>query len=170
MRLMGMRFRDFTWRENPVSLRVECLRDVGEAPVPYGLSQAEDLGLRRRRVTGEGCFAGEDCMERWRALQRAYAQPGPGLLQLPGVAPFWALMERLELKGAPGRDLVGYGFSFVECRGKAPAAGQVFSAQAGETLWDWANRAGLPVEKLVEANPHIRDIGKLEEGEKVRIP
>ena len=67
MRLMGMRFKDFTWKDNPVSLRVAHARRVGEVNVPYGESKAEELGPQRRNVTGEGYFAGEDCMV-----------PGPG--------------------------------------------------------------------------------------------
>ncbi len=114
MRLMGMRFKDFTWKDNPVSLRVAHARRVGEVNVPYGESKAEELGPQRRSVTGEGYFAGEDCMEAWAGLQRAFSQKGPGLLQLPGVEPFWALMDSLELVGAQGKDLVRYTFSFTE--------------------------------------------------------
>ena len=54
--------------------------------------------------------------------------------------------------------------------GQAAAAGESGSAQAGESLWQYANRWGLSIEKLVEANPHIRDICALEEGEKVMLP
>ena len=41
MRLMTMRFKGFTWKDNPVSLRVENLRQVQETKIPYGNSQAE---------------------------------------------------------------------------------------------------------------------------------
>ncbi len=171
MRLMGMRFKDFTWKDNPVSLRVAHARRVGEVNVPYGESKAEELGPQRRNVTGEGYFAGEDCMEAWAGLQRAFSQKGPGLLQLPGVEPFWALMDSLELVGAQGKDLVRYTFSFTEWEGRAAYAGSgTYCAQAGESLWQYSNRWGLSIEKLVEANPHIRDICALEEGEKVMLP
>ena len=171
MRLMGMRFKDFTWKDNPVSLRVAHARRVGEVNVPYGESKAEELGPQRRNVTGEGYFAGEDCMEAWAGLQGAFSQGGPGLLQLPGVEPFWALMASLELVGAQGKDLVRYTFSFTEWEGRVAYAGSgTYRAQAGESLWQYANRWGLSIEKLVEANPHIRDICALEEGEKVMLP
>ena len=171
MRLMGMRFRDFTWQNNPVSLRVTSARNVLETKVPYGESQAEELGQKRRKVTGEGYFSGEGCMDSWNGLQQAFAQPGPGILQLPGVAPFWALMDSLELIGAQGKDLVRYSFSFTEwdAQGQFLGSGTYF-ARAGESLWDYANRWGVPIETLVAANPHIRDIGQLEEGAKEVIP
>lgn len=171
MRLMGMRFRDFTWQDNPVSLQVESAKNVAEVRVPYGESRAEELGQQRRKVTGEGYFSGADCMERWAALQRAYAQEGPGRLQLPGLTPFWALMDRLELTGAQGKDLVRYSFSFTEWEGQPAFSGRgTYRAQEGESLWDYANRWGLSIEALVESNPHIPNINELEAGEKVVVP
>ena len=44
MRLMGMRFREFTWRDNPVSLKVTSSRNVLETKVPYGMAKTEELG------------------------------------------------------------------------------------------------------------------------------
>lgn len=171
MRLMGMRFKDFTWRDNPVSLRVASARRVGEVSIPYGESRAEELGPQCRRVSGEGYFSGPGCMDDWAALQAAFAQGGPGLLQLPGLGPFWALMDSLELMGAQGKDLVRYAFSFTEWRGGEAWRGSgSYSAQAGESLWDYANRWQTPIQALVEANPHIQDICALKEGERVVVP
>lgn len=171
MNLMGMRFREFTWRDNPVSLRVTSARQLVEASVPYGESRAEDLGRRARRITGEGYFSGEDCMENWNELQAAFSKKGPGMLQLPGVPPFWAWMDSLELIGAQGKNLVRYAFSFTEWEGKAAFSGSgVYTAQAGESLWDYASRWGCSMEELIQKNPHIRDICDLKEGERVVIP
>ena len=171
MRLMGMRFRDFTWRDNPVSLTVSNTRNVQSTDIPYGVSRSEELGRRRRTVTGEGYFSGESSLALWQALQEVFALPGPGLLQLPGVAPFWALMDSLELIGTQGKDLIRYSFSFVEWDSKEAYLGSgTRSAKAGESLWDYANRWGISIEALVEANPGIRDICELQEGERVVIP
>lgn len=171
MRLMGMRFRDFTWRANPVSLRVENSREVLETKIPFGESQAQELGRQRRKVFGEGYFSGEGCMEDWNSLQQTFSQKGPGILQLPGVEPFWALMDSLELIGAQGKDLVRYAFSFTEWEAQPVFSGSgVYLAQAGESLWDYANRWGMAVEELVAVNPHVQDIGNLKEGEQVIVP
>lgn len=171
MRLMGMRFRDFTWRDNPVSLKVVNSRNVLETKIPYGMTKTEELGRERRKVTGEGYFTGEDCMEVWNQLQATFAQRGPGILQLPGVAPFWALMDSLELIGAQGKDLVRYAFTFTEWDAQGEFLGSgVYVAQGGESLWDYANRWGLSIEVLVKANPQMQDICNMKEGEKVVIP
>ena len=168
---MGMRFRDFTWRDNPVSLTVSHARNVESTDIPFGTSRSQELGSRPRNVTGEGYFSGEDCLTQWRELQGVFAQSGPGLLQLPGVAPFWAVMDSLELIGAQGKDLVRYGFSFVEWDPqKAYQGAGVRLAQEGESLWEYANRWGISIEALILANPQIRDICDLQEGERVVIP
>ena len=49
MRLMGMRFKDFTWKDNPVSLRVAHARRVGEVNVPYGAVSYTHLDVYKRQ-------------------------------------------------------------------------------------------------------------------------
>lgn len=171
MNLMGMSFRGFTWKNNPTALTVSDGRNVKETTLPYAGTRAEDLGRQKRRVAGEGYFAGEDCWEQWNALRQVYSKGGPGSLRLPGQEPFLAVMDGLKLIGAAGKDLIKYAFSFLEVKsaGEYDGAG-VHRAKAGETLWDHAWRYGRAVEELVRTNPDIRDIAALKEGEEVRIP
>lgn len=171
MNLMAMRFRDFTWRVNPSQLNVDCQRNVKEALLPFAPGKTLDLGPKKRRVTGQGWFTGPDCMAQWRALEALFAQGGAGSLQLPGQEPFWAVMDSLKLLGEPGKDLVKYSFGFTEHQAGEPYRGQeVRRAAAGESLWDYAWRHGWDMEALRRANPHIRDIADLKEGEEVRSP
>ena len=51
---MTMRFKGFTWKDNPVSLRVENLRQVQETKIPYGDSQAEELVARNPQIQDIG--------------------------------------------------------------------------------------------------------------------
>lgn len=171
MNLMGMRFKDFTWQNNPTALTVTDSRNVREALMPYAGTKTVDLGRQKRKVTGEGYFTGEDCWDTWTALRNTYSQGGPGSLQLPGQEPFLAVMDSLKLAGAAGKNLVKYAFSFTEYRSGEEYRGQgVHRAAAGESLWDYAWKYGRTVEELLAANPDIRDIGCLKEGEKVNIP
>ena len=171
MNLMEMRFKGFTWRNNPTELSVELGRSVKETALPYGGSRTEDLGETKRRVKGGGYFTGADCMEQWEALRAVFSQGGPGSLQLPGQEPFLAVMDGLRLVGTTGKDLIHYEFSFLESRSGAPYGGAgKHRAVQGESLWDFAWRYGRQVEELVEANPQIGDIGKLKEGEEVTVP
>lgn len=171
MNLMGMRFRDFTWPHNPTALTLALERNVKETALPYRGSRLEDLGEAKRRITGEGYFTGEGCGEQWRQLQAVFRRGGPGSLQLPGQEPFLAVMDSLKLLGAPGEELIHYSFGFTEHRAGEDGRGRgVHTAQAGESLWDYARRYEKTMEEMIAANPHIRDIAVLGAGEEVRVP
>ncbi len=171
MNLMGMSFKDFFWEDNPTALTVREERSVVETLLPFAGSRAQDLGRRKRKITGEGYFAGPDCWRRWLALSAVYRSGGPGSLCLPGQEPFFAVMEELRLIGTAGKELIRYGFAFTETDGREPYDGAgAHRAQQGESLWDYAGRYGRSIDALVEANPQIADIAALEAGEEVRIP
>lgn len=171
MNLMTMGFGGFTWQVNPTSLRLEWARDIKETALPFAGRVLTDLGVKKRRVTGEGYFTGPECMERWQALSAAFAKGGSAYLQLPGQAPFLAVMAELKLLGEPGEDAVHYSFVFTEEKGQEGyRGGRVHKAAAGESLWDYAWRYRVPIEQMHKANPHIRDIACLEQGEEVRVP
>ena len=87
MRLMGMRFRDFTWKDNPVDLQVKAARRVAEKKIPYGQTQVEEVGQERRKVSGKGYFAGEDCMD-GTICSRCSPKGGRGCCSCRGSPPF----------------------------------------------------------------------------------
>lgn len=169
MKRMTMSYKGIVWQVNPTALHVECQRNLKETVLPFAGSGITDLGVKKRRVSGTGYFIGPGCMERWRELEAAFRQGGAGSLILPGLEPFWAVLDGLKLLGEEGGDLIKYSFTFTE----APSGErrrQVFSAAAGESLWDYAGRYGWDMEELRAANPHIRDIAQLELGEEVYAP
>lgn len=171
MNLMTMRFKSFTWQINPTALNVERARNLKETVLPFAATRTVDLGEKKRRVTGQGYFTGEDCMEQFRQLEALFAIGGPGNLELPGLEPFWAVMDSLKLLGEEGGKLAKYSFSFTEAWSGEVYRGQgVHKAAAGESLWDYAGRFGWDIEELRRANPHIRDIACLEQGEEVYAP
>ena len=171
MNCMTMSFAGIPWQVNPTALRLEMGRNLRETSLPFAGSRLEDLGVKKRRVSGEGWFTGPGCMERWQALSAAFAAGGAGYLQLPGQAPFLAVMEELRLLGEPGGNAVHYSFVFTEHKGPVGyQGGRVHKAAAGESLWDYAGRYQVPIEEMHRANLHIRDIACLEQGEEVRIP
>ncbi len=171
MNWMAMRFKGFTWPVNPTALKLEMGRSLRETALPFAGSQLEDLGQKKRRVTGEGYFTGEKAQAQWQALGELFAMGGAGPLQLPGQMPFWAVMEELAQIGEPGGDVVHYRFAFAESKsGKAYKGGRTHRAAAGESLWDYAGRYQVKIEELHKANLHIRDIACLEQGEEVRVP
>ena len=171
MNLMAMSYKDFLFPQNPTSLEVTEARTVKEAVLPFAGTALQDLGPKRRRVTGEGYFTGPGCWADWNRLQHLYAQGGPGSLRLPGQKPFLALLDSLRLVGVSGKELVKYTFAFTEVRSAGPFSGAgEYRSAAGESLWDYARRYQRSIDLLVAANPHLRDMEELAEGEKVVVP
>ncbi len=170
MNLMGMRFRDFTWPHNPTALTLALERNVKETALPYRGTRLEDLGEAKRRITGEGYFTGEGCGEQWRQLQAVFRRGGPGSLQLPGQGPFGGDGQP-EAAGRPGGGAHPLQLWVYRAPGREDGRGRgVHTAQAGESLWDYARRYERTMEEMIAANPHIRDIAVLEDGEEVRVP
>lgn len=170
MNLMGMSFKNFVWRNNPTKLDVTAEKNLKETVLPFTGSTVESLGERKRHVTGEGYFVGEDCWEQWNALKAVYTG-GAGSLMLPGQSPFPAVMDSLKLIGVSGKSLVKYSFSFTEADSEEENVGlKTCIAREGESLWDYACKYNLTIDAVTAANPNIRDILHLAAGEEVRIP
>lgn len=168
---MTMSFKGLSWQVNPTALNVDYAQNIRETLLPFADSRLTDLGTKKRQVTGQGYFVGQDCMRQWGRLEELFRQGGPGNLQLPGLEPFRAVLCGLKLLGEAGENLVKYSFAFTEVWAGERYRGQgVHRAAAGESLWDYAGRFGWDMERLREANPHIRDIADLEQGEEVYAP
>lgn len=171
MNLMTMSFKGLRWKVNPTALSVEYGQNIRETLLPFAGSRLTDLGQRKRRVLGQGYFAGSDCMQQWRRLEELFREGGPGSLQLPGMEPMRAALSELKLLGEEGEGLIKYSFAFTEVWAGERYRGQgTHKAAAGESLWDYAGRYGWDMEELRAANTHIRDIACLEQGEEVYAP
>ena len=58
MRLIPMRFKDYTWPYNPESYTVEYRRQIAVHKIPFGRYVMQELGTTYRVLKGEGTFAG----------------------------------------------------------------------------------------------------------------
>lgn len=171
MNLMNMSFKNFVWRHNPTMLKVTAAGNVKETALPFADSVVENLGRKKRKVIGEGYFVGDDCREQWYSLSKVFEENTAGALRLPWQAPFYAVMNSLNLVGVAGKNLIKYEFEFTEVEGQAKHDGSgTYTALAGETLWHYAMRFGCKIDDLVKANPEIDDTMHLAEGQEVRVP
>lgn len=167
--LMSMRFGAFEFPFNPAELKVTHKALLRESLLPQGGEQVECVGAYKKRVSGKGYFTGAAAMENYLQLEALFGTVQT--LFLPGRAPFEAVLSELELLGVEARQVVGYSFEFVETGDtSAGLSGRVYRAQGGESLWDYAYFAGVPIDTLAAANRHIACIGTLQKGEEVRIP
>ena len=187
MKLVPMRYKDYTWPHNPETCRVELGRKIAVQKVPFGAWFAQDLGAVHRVIRGEGVFAGEGAYEEFRRLEAVFRQSGPGLL----VHPVWQSMQVhfavLEVREEPRPDYVRYAFEFWEEGGasalkllaEAPEqtentavptpAAAYHTVRKGDTLWGISRQYGVSLGSIIALNPGIKNPNLIYPGNEVRV-
>lgn len=191
MELSPMRYKTFTWPNNPRTYTIEYRRTMANHKVPFGRYHLQDLGLVRRVMKGEGEFVGEDAYEQFMALASVFYTEGPGVL----VHPVWQMVNayfvELSLVQEPRRDYVRYTFTFWEnydgygagATEAAPSAQTETASPSrkreseqvwhtvvkGESLWRIARDYGVELKEVISLNPEIKNPNLIHPGEKVRV-
>lgn len=190
MLLTPMRYKDYIWPHNPATYSIAYERQVAVHKVPFGRYYMQDLGMSCRIIRGQGEFAGKDAYAEFKRLASVFYGSGPGLL----IHPLWqisnAYFTSLKLEQEPLPDYVRYSFEFREQydgysgelaslgpSGQAsdPAAGGMNTegtciVASGDTLWGIAQRCNMPLEKLLQANPGIKNPNLIRPGDRLVIP
>ena len=184
MNLAPMRYKDYVWPHNPETYTISFRRNVAVAKVPFGRYGMQDLGMSYRVMEGEGVFAGRGAYEEFKRLAAVFYGGGTGLLVHPVWQASQAYFVSLELAQQPLEDYVRYRFAFWETLESAAALKRVDEAAQesaavrdtrehtvaqGETLWGIAARYGTTVQKLLAANPQIKNANLIYAGERVRL-
>ncbi len=170
MILAKMKFGDFEWPRNPLSIKVTNEYSHTGAVV-YGKGKKIGDAIREFVVySGKGEFAGADCLEQYKRLQREFDLGKEQLLTLPGAHPVFACFSSLQVEGEVTPDLLTYSFKFVrEANEENEAKSSEYTTCDGETLFDIAHKTGVSVQKLVELNPQIKRPDEIANGERVRL-
>lgn len=190
MLLTPMRYKDYIWPHNPATYSITYERQVAVHKVPFGCYCMQDMGLGCRVMRGQGEFSGKDAYAEFKRLASIFYSSGPGLL----IHPLWqisnAYFTSLKLEQEPLPDYVRYSFEFRErydgysgelaalhSSGQASdTAGEDSGRQdacivsSGDTLWGIAQRCNVPLEKLLQANPGIKNPNLIRPGDRVVIP
>lgn len=188
MLLAPMRYKNYIWPHNPATYSIIYERQIAMHKVPFGQYSMQDLGLGCRIMRGQGEFSGEGAYDEFKKLATIFYSSGPGLL----IHPLWqisnAYFTALRLEQEPLPDYVRYSFTFQERfdgyseelsildgdasagRMAEPARASSHTVAAGETLWGIAQRYGVHLEALLEANPGIKNPNLIHVGEAVAIP
>ena len=170
-----MKYKEYEWKQNPETIEVSYEKGLCRWLLPFEGSLVQDLGPKGRVIKGDGAFFGENCMQEFLALSFVLQENGPGLLSLPGMEPFYAVVRSFGLSRAPGPNVVGYRFEFWESTAPAPAAAQKTQSgeghlvQSGETLFSIAAQYEKTVEELLEKNPAVRRPDELTPGQRLVV-
>ena len=165
---LQMAYKGFRWNVNPSEITITCSRNLKEQPLPLKGSLLQEMGRKKRQISGKGCFLGRDSLLQFRELQRLFEEGGAGLLVMPGLPPLRAVFSSLQLQalGRPGE--THYTFSFVE-EDVPPAEEKraAYACREHDSLWRASAAMNVPLEILLEQNrnPWIND---LEEGRILR--
>ena len=178
--MLKMRYKGFTWPNNPKTYTISCERQTAVHKIPMGGFVVQDLGQTSTVLRGEGEFYGAGAYETYQSLLAAFSSGGAGVL----VHPVWqcgaAWFTRLHLTQEPREDYVAYSFEF--CEGTpmdAHVAGTAASLQSGarnyhvmqqgESAWSVCAAFGLTMQQLLAMNPGIGNPNEMTQGTAVRV-
>lgn len=174
--LTSMRYKNFTWPNNPAEYHWELKKKLVSHKIPGGGYVLEELGQAERSLSGTGVFVGEKAYEHMKRLVEVYMQEGPGLLYHPVLELQRAYFTELELTEEPRENYVAYRFSFREEYGDGGVKNTVdkemkyiYTAAGGETIWEVAAVYNVTADSLMALNPHISSPNHLPSGTEVLI-
>lgn len=172
---MAMRYKSFTWPNDPRTYTLSCQRQTAVHKIPMGGFVVQELGRTGTVMRGEGEFYGPRAYESFRALLQVFQQTGAGLLMHPLWQTAGAYFTELRLTQEPREDYVAYAFTFCEASSGGAQAGADTAArgyyvmQEADTMWSVAQRYDLSMQKLLSLNPEIANPNSVRAGQRVRV-
>lgn len=168
MQYIKMSYKGFSFDANPSSLTARYSKNVSKKRIPFSASASQEVGPSEAVISGEGSFVGAGAMKRAHELLRIYNKKGSDYLFCPHALPIKAYFSELDISYSSAENKVSYCFTFVQDSSEK-ASDYSFKytiANAGENLFDVANRTGVDIEKIVASNDY-EDLFSISEGDKV---
>lgn len=171
--MIALRYKSYVWKRNPDTLKLEQAQNLKQVTLPFAGQVVQDLGAKKRVISGTGRFLGEHALQEFQELAEVCAEAGGGALYLPGMEPLLVRPLSLEIKGQAEEHAVSYAFSFLEDEKAVPQSTVLlqrdYICQGGESLWDIANQFQIAIEELVRKNTWVKYINQLPKGKKVAL-
>lgn len=169
--MIALRYKSYIWKRNPDTLKLERAQNLKQLTLPFAGQVVQDLGTKKRVISGTGRFLGENALKQFQELADVCAEEGGGALYLPGMEPLLVRPLSLEMKGQVEEHAVSYAFSFLEDEKALPQSTVLlqkeYVCKGGESLWDVADQFQIAIEELIRKNTWVKYINQLPKGKKV---
>lgn len=113
-----LKFKDFTFPENPETMSIQFVRPVLFERKTDGTVEFYGLGPGCRTLTGSGVFFGPLAYTRFITLSNMVYDSNPGTLELPILQDWSAYLTQVEATQTPTENYVAYRFTFREADAK----------------------------------------------------
>lgn len=175
--LAAMKYRGFTWPNNPRTFEVELRRTLHSYKLPFYGFKMQNLGVQNRVFRGEGEFVGPDAYDSFRRLAAEFSLSGSGWLEHPVWQPVKVYFAKLKLVQEPREEYVGYSFEFWECEDQSGYTQsslesdrtKYIAAQKNDTLALIATRYAKQLSEITALNPQVKSPDSIAEGQIIRI-
>lgn len=160
MNLPTLRFNGNILPHNPHTLKVSYSRDIKKISIPNYGEIYGDYGKNARIVTGDGELCGDNALKSFLKLTELHDNGAVGILTLPEMDPFYAVLSELSLTREPKDGVIGYKFKFIEKTDTPPeeAADEIKSITVidnDSSLWEISAKYNVGIETLVKNNPSV---------------
>lgn len=178
--LAPMKYKGFSWPNNPRTFKVEIKRAVRSYKFPFSGFAVQDLGPEQRIVRGSGEFSGPDAYDSFKRLSEVFSLGGAGWLEHPVWEPMKVCFTKLELTQEPGEEFISYEFEFREYENEPAMTDytpspidedrtKYIAAESGDTVLSIASRYNLTLSQIERLNPQITSDDVMRAGQIVRI-
>lgn len=197
MKLKAMKYKTFTWPNNPTVYNQDFTKNLVEHKYP-GLNGArfEDLGSEPKTISGSGEFFGKNAYNNFKKLNNLFNEKTLGKLYHPKWGTINARLTKLSSKEEPTPQYVAYDFEFVEEKNidiiikivkkkikkntsssnntGSTSGNKIYIVKKGDSLWKISKKyygKGSQWKKIADANKKlIKNPNKLSIGWKLIIP
>lgn len=151
-----MCFCGYIWNNNPSNVKIEHTRLFNDDIIPYSKSVLQDVAIKRRIISGNGEFFGENCFEQFNKLYEIFEKGQSGILYIPNIININAKLYSLEVTKTNIKDVIEYKFIFWEDYCINNLSNNSFVTAQNECLWDIANKLNINIDNLIALNPSIK--------------
>ncbi|MEG0894296.1 MAG: DNA circularization N-terminal domain-containing protein [Oscillospiraceae bacterium] len=108
-----IKFNGYEFLINPETILIKHSRNYAQFSSVLSGSIVQNLGTNATVFQAEGCFYGNDCYMQYQNLLAKLNGTGEGILYVPNIIPFKAILCNLEVTANSAPNLLCYKIKFI---------------------------------------------------------